>query len=253
MNSILMTLVFIFSAFITLGTKSSMANSNVWELPKVTVSPSDPYKIDTYKVSDPVKRAPVASASSYSMPSNTYRSPAPAAMNQSTYQMKSSGKAYSTAPRYMAIHAGTFFNEEAHQWGEYDYESPGKLNLGVTYRIGEWINSMDLLMRIDYTKFEVQNEGLSKVSLLPLIMFPDARSGFPIYFGAGLGAGFFLEQLSGESHVSLDYQLIGGLRFLDVYKTLGFFLESGVKGQLQVLKDGEHRGMFLSAGTVFNF
>ncbi len=231
------------------------ANSNVWELPKVNVSPVDPYKIDTYNVShDPVAAASsykVPSASSYTMPKSPQRT---GAVNQSTYTMSpSQNNSFSTAPRYMAIHAGTFFNEEAHAWGDFDYENPGKLNVGVTYRIGEWINSMDLQMRIDYTKFQVENEGLSKISILPLIMFPDARSGFPIYFGAGVGAGLFLEQLSGESHVSLDYQLIGGLRFLDVYKTLGFFLESGVKGQIQVLKDGEHRGMFLSAGTVFNF
>lgn len=242
MKPVVITLILSFSLI-----QMAYANSNIWELPKINVSPEDPYKIDAYKV----KQAPVAAASSYKMPSSNY-SPS-AAVNQSTYKMAPSQNGFSTAPRYMAIHAGTFFNQEAHQWGDYDYESPGKLNMGVSYRIGEWVNSMDLLMRIDYTKFEVENEGLSKISLLPMIMFPDARSGFPIYFGAGIGAGFFLEQLSGESHVSLDYQLIGGLRFLDVYKTLGFFLESGVKGQLQVLKDGEHRGMFLSAGTVFNF
>jgi len=226
------------------------ANTNAWELPRVEVTPNDPYKIDKYNVTAPANLPsadPVASAS-------TYYSPQPQAVNSNTYKAPlANNNNYASAPRYMAVHLGTYFNQEAHKWGNFDYENPGKLNAGVTYRIGEWVNSMDLQLRLDYSRFEVENEGLSKISILPMIMFPDARSGFPLYFGAGLGLGLFLEQLENESHVSLDYQLITGLRFMDVYKKLGLFLESGIKGQLQVLKDGEYRGMFVSAGTVFNF
>jgi hypothetical protein len=51
----------------------------------------------------------------------------------------------------------------------------------------------------------------------------------------------------------LDYQLIAGARFFDVFENAGFFIESGLKNHLQLWDQGQFNGTFLSAGAVFTF
>ena len=126
-------LVLIFSA---VSQVNANTNTNSWELPRVEVSPSDPYKIDKYKVQDPV-----ASTSTYTVPSQPVMGATMQPANTNTYKTKSIFDGYTSAPRYMAIHLGTYFNDEAHEWGDFGYENPGKLNAGVSYRLGEWVNS----------------------------------------------------------------------------------------------------------------
>lgn len=164
------------------------------------------------------------------------------------------------APHYLAIHIGTFFSDQSYNWGEHDIKSdggfgsgPGKFNGGVTYRMGEWVNSMDLSVRVEYTSYAFGESSARKLSFSPMITFPDAASRFPLYFGAGAGLGLFLQQVRSRSPLSLDWQVVLGVRFLDVFQNVGFMVESGIKNHAMLFSDGQYNGVFLNVGTVFAF
>lgn len=156
-------------------------------------------------------------------------------------------------PRYLSLHAGGFLDSDSYNWGAGDQTDVGKLNLGVSYRIGEWVNSMDLLFRTEFTTFDLNEGRAQKLSFLALLTFPDANSRFPLFFGAGLGPAVFTKQLNDESVLALDYQVIAGVRVFDVIDTVGLQLEFGLKNSLHLLDDGQFSGLFLGAGTVFSF
>jgi hypothetical protein len=158
-----------------------------------------------------------------------------------------------SSSRTLSLHAGGYINSKSYDWGKSGVsERTGYQTLGVTYKIGEWSRAMDLSMRIDYLQYAFLNKNPIKLSVLPMLTFPDAASNFPIYFGGGLGAGVFLTQLERESNISLDYQLIFGLRLQDIWGHSGFFIESGIKDHVHLLSDGQFTGQFLVAGAVFS-
>ena len=156
--------------------------------------------------------------------------------------------------RYLALHFGGFANSQAYRWGTASsWQNKAKSNVGVTYRVGEWTRAMDLLFRADLLTFNVDNSKPVKLSFMPVVSFPDSRSRFPLFFGAGLGAGVFLKQLPGESSLSLDYNLVLGARFFDVFDSVGLLFESGLKGHIHLLSSGQFDSTYLSAGAVFSF
>ena len=154
----------------------------------------------------------------------------------------------------MAIMGGFFLSEKAHRWGSNPSEEDvGSWNMGVTYQIGEWVNSMDLLFRGDVQSYSVEGESPKKLSLLGMVAFPDVKSGFPLYFGAGAGLGIFFEQTDDESNLSLDYQIVVGGRIDRIFNDIGVVIEGGVKNHLFLTSKGQFNGYFLNAGAVFNF
>lgn len=157
--------------------------------------------------------------------------------------------------RFMSLHVGTFMNDKAYRWGtKKRAEDVGKGFLGVTYRVGEWKSSMDLFFRAELMSYDVDTEDPVKLSVMPIIAFPDVRSSFPVYFGAGLGAGVFFKQAGSESDLSLDYALIVGGRFQGLFdSSAGLFIESGLKGHILLLSSGQQDGVYLSAGGIFEF
>lgn len=158
---------------------------------------------------------------------------------------------------YLALHYGKMMNSTSYEWGLDNKQTDvGDYTAGLTYRVGEWRNSMDLNLRVDFIQYKINGNGEQKplkMSILPLITFPDAASKFPLYFGFGLGPGIFFKQTDGEASISLDYQLVVGARFFDVFENAGFFIESGLKNHLQLWNSGQFNGTFLSAGAVFTF
>jgi hypothetical protein len=155
---------------------------------------------------------------------------------------------------FLAIHIGRYMSSQAYEWGGHGKEDDvGGTNVGLTYRVEQWNNSMDLDMRVDYQEFNAAEQKESKLSLLPLITFPDASSKFPIYFGIGAGLGVFFKQVPDESPLSFDYQLILGARFFNVYENTGFFIESGLKNHVLLLSSGQLNGTFVAAGAIFTF
>lgn len=162
----------------------------------------------------------------------------------------------STEPgaRYMAIQLGSFVNDTAYRWGENRKEEDvGEIIFGVSYRVGEWVNSADLLARIEYTQYDVNGETAKKLSFMPIISFPDAKSGFPLYFGGGGGIGIFLKQLSDESSLSLDYNIHAGARFMNMFQNGGVLIETGLKGHFHLVGSGQFDGVYVSVGGAFTF
>ncbi len=158
-----------------------------------------------------------------------------------------------TGSRYLSLHVGGFLDEDVYRWGSSENKDVGKLNAGVTYKIGEWTQAMDLLFRADFTSFELLERRAVKMSLLPLVVFPDSASGFPLYFGAGIGPGVFLRQVPGSSSLSLDYQILAGARFYEVVKGMGLMFEAGLKNHVHIFSKGQHNGVFFTSGMVFRF
>ncbi|HRK06665.1 MAG TPA: hypothetical protein PLZ57_02755 [Pseudobdellovibrionaceae bacterium] len=155
---------------------------------------------------------------------------------------------------YLQIAFGWSVNDQSFKWGQPDNQSNvGRWNFGISYRMGEWVNSMDLLMRVEATRLAMAEGGVTKFSFMPLITFPDASSRFPLYFGAGIGLGIFGNQFGGESSLALDYQVLAGARFFNLWGSAGLFVEGGVKNHIHVLSDGQYNGTFVSTGTLFTF
>lgn len=160
----------------------------------------------------------------------------------------------SHSDHYLALHVGRYMASQSYEWNKAGQEDDvGHNSFGVTYRMGEWHNSMDLALRLDYNEFEVGGEKPTKLSFIPIVTFPDASSRFPLYFGAGLGLGVFFKQVPNKSALSLDYQLIAGARFFNVFENTGFFIEAGLKNHVHLLSTGQLNGTFLAAGLVFTF
>lgn len=168
-------------------------------------------------------------------------------------QSNSRAPAGTDADRYLMLMIGGVWNEEVYKWGNSRNQNIGKFMAGVTYRIGEWVNSMDMMVRADINTFSLDEGRAVKLSLLPLIVFPDATSRFPMYFGAGVGPGIFFKQIRNESSVSLDYQIFAGARFFDLYENMGFVFEAGLKNSIMLFSDGQYNSVYTTVGAVFTF
>jgi hypothetical protein len=128
-----------------------------------------------------------------------------------------------------------------------------RLSGGVTYRIGEWQWGMDSNFRAEFQSYKVGDDRPLKLSIMPLITFPDVNSKFPVYFGAGAGMGVFFKQIENESALSLDIQLLAGVRLFDVLENTGFFIETGLKNHMNLLSDGGVNAVYFSGGAIFTF
>jgi hypothetical protein len=155
---------------------------------------------------------------------------------------------------YLAVHIGSFTQTESYLWdGQEKRENLGRLSMGVTYLLSQWTPGVDLLFRADVNSYELGEERLSKITILPVLIFPEAKSRFPLYFGAGLGPGVFFKQIRDESVVTLDLQVFMGMRFLNLSDNTGFFIESGIKNHIHLLSDGQFNGVYFVMGSVFTF
>lgn len=152
----------------------------------------------------------------------------------------------------LMLSLGSFINSKSYNWGGSDFDSVGRLSYGVTYIFGEW-SKFDLSFRMDFNDYSVNGQRANKLSLLPILTFPQANRKFPLYFGFGAGLGVYFVQLPRESNISFDYQLLMGARFQDVIDNLGFFLELAIKNHLNVTSSGQFNGSALTAGIVFSF
>lgn len=158
-----------------------------------------------------------------------------------------------SAPHYLSLHLGTYVDDQAYRWSGGDQHNVGQVNVGVTYRLGEWVNTADFMIRSEYSAYSLDDGSARKLDFIAMLMFPDSSSRFPLYFAAGIGPGFYLKQLHGHSSMSLDYQIVGGVRFLNVFDRLGFLAEFGMKSDFQLFSPGQFNGLFAGVGTVWTF
>jgi hypothetical protein len=160
----------------------------------------------------------------------------------------------SSGDHFLLLGLSKFTDSKAWSWGgRGKEESVGDYSLGVTYKVDQWSDSMDWALRIDFTEFKPRDKRATQLSFSGLLTFPQAESRFPLYFGGGIGAGVFFTQLDSESSLAMTYQLLLGARFFDVYKNIGFFIETGLKNHLQVSSDGQFNGTYITLGAAFTF
>ena len=152
----------------------------------------------------------------------------------------------------LMLNIGSFIGSESIRWGSQNYQNIGRANYGVTFLFDTW-KGLDRHLRFEFQEYVIQDRSPRKLALLPLVTFPRAEKKFPLYFGFGLGLGAFFHQVPGESDFSLDYQLVGGVRFFDIFDRLGFFAELSMKNHLNLLSDGQVNGTALNTGLVFTF
>ena len=156
--------------------------------------------------------------------------------------------------RFLGLGVSSYTKSEAHQWGTSNREdSIGKLGIDLTYRLSSYNNLLDYSLKVSYNEYEPALQKASKLSFLYAVTLPDAGSRFPLYFGAAAGAGVFFSQLSGESPVTLDYQLFLGLRLFDLFDKMGLYVEGGLKNHVQLTSDGQLNGTYVGAGAIFTF
>jgi len=152
----------------------------------------------------------------------------------------------------LMLNIGSFVGSDSYFWGSSQYSNLGRANYGVTYLYDQW-RGMDRNIRLEFSEYRLENQLPRKLSILPLITFPRAETKFPLYFGFGAGIGVIFNQLKGESDLSFDYQLVSGVRFLDIFDQVGFFVEFSMKNHLFILSDGQFNGTALNTGVVFTF
>jgi hypothetical protein len=154
---------------------------------------------------------------------------------------------------FLSIMAGPYINSASYAWKGSDKRTGiAKATYNVTYLFERWHN-IDVNIRGDFTEFQLDDEKFLKMSLMPLWTLPMADTRFPLYFGFGAGLGVFFRQVDGESNLSLDYQLLTGLRFPDLFENVGPILEFGMKNHLHILSDGQVNATALTIGAIFSF
>jgi hypothetical protein len=192
-----------------------------------------------YSQGEPAPESGRDAAAKYMAPSNGTTSRRPAGTD---------------SDRYLAIHFGPFLTDNAYKWGARDrVGDAGNWTAGLTYRLGGWDRTADFAARVDLSTYDLPEGGATKISLVPLILFPDASSKFPLYFGGGVGLGIMAKQIASESPLNLEYQLLAGVRFFELAGSAGFFVETGIKNHLNIFSDGQFNGIFIALGSVFTF
>lgn len=152
----------------------------------------------------------------------------------------------------LMLSLGSFIRSESFYWGSQGYQNVGRANYGVTYLFDRW-KGLDRHFRFEFQEYELAGHSPRKLAIMPIITFPRTEKKFPLYFGFGLGVGLFFQQIPGESDISIDYQLVAGTRFFDIFDKVGVFAEIAMKNHLHVLSDGQINGTALNTGLVFSF
>ena len=153
----------------------------------------------------------------------------------------------------LMLHIGQYMDSQAYNWGPNPaQQGAGGANYGVTYLLDQW-HGMDVNFRGDFSEYSLSGNRAVKLSLMPLLIFPRAETKFPLYFGIGAGGGIFLQQLSNASNISFDYELVMGLRFMELAHSTGLFVEFGMKNDVFILSQGQFNGTVLDGGIIFDF
>lgn len=159
-----------------------------------------------------------------------------------------------SSDHYLTVSLGKMTSSDAYKWGQDSKETDvGGMLFDLTYRLTMDESLYDQGVRISYADFTPAGQRAQKLSFMYAMLLPDAGSQFPLYFGLAAGPGVFMKQLSGESSLTLDYQLLLGLRLFNVFNKSGFSLEGGLRNHLQLTSDGQFNSVYVSAGAVFTF
>lgn len=155
---------------------------------------------------------------------------------------------------YLTVSLGKMTQSDAYNWGLDTKETDvGGMVFDLTYRLTMDEALYDQGVRISYADFTPAGQRAQKLSFMYVMLLPDAGSQFPLYFGLAMGPGVFMKQLSNESALTLDYQLLLGLRLFNIFNKSGFSIEGGLRNHLQLTSDGQFNSVYATAGAVFTF
>ncbi|MBE8163073.1 MAG: hypothetical protein HAW63_03705 [Bdellovibrionaceae bacterium] len=156
--------------------------------------------------------------------------------------------------RYLNFYLYNAIKDTAYSWGkENSSHQLLKWSVGISYKWANFKRFGDSIFKVKVSSFNINKKEVLKNSFLVGVSFPDIDSGFPFYFGVSIGPGFFLSQLPSESILSLDYQGYLGFRFLNIYNTMGAFLEWGFDNHFLLLSSGQYNSVYLAVGLSFVF
>ena len=152
----------------------------------------------------------------------------------------------------LMLHYGQFLNSDAYSWADASpVDGAGLSTFGITGSLEEW-HGFDLNLRADLINYNLNPKPAQQLIVMPLLTFPRAQTGFPLYFGAGLGPGIFTQQIANKSVLAIDYELLIGARFMHLYEGVGVFIEGAMKNDFFALSTGQFIGTALEFGFIFN-
>ena len=164
---------------------------------------------------------------------------------------KSNTSTYYGAPRSITLLAGTSIYGETKD-DEQDIFSSRVL--GFSQRVKEFSTIGDLNLRIELHSVKLESQRSLRISVAPHFTLPDIRSGFPIYVGLGGGFGLFPRHiLKKQPALSLNVQMLIGMRFIDVYKNVGLMVELNLKMHTPFQDMKLYMELLTNAGLVFSF
>jgi opacity protein-like surface antigen len=159
-----------------------------------------------------------------------------------------------SSDHYLTVSLGKMTQSDAYNWGINSKETDlGGMVFDLTYRLTMDSTLYDQGVRISYADYKPAGQRAQKLSFMYAMLLPDAGSQFPLYFGMAFGPGIFMKQLQNESAITLDYQLLLGLRLFNVFEKSGFSIEGGLRNHLQLTSDGQFNSVYATAGAVFTF
>ena len=164
---------------------------------------------------------------------------------------KSNTSTYYGAPRSLALLVG------ASVYGETKDEQQDLFSsrvFGYNQRIKEFRTIGDFNLRIELGAVELESQRSFRISVAPHFTLPDIRSGFPVYVGVGGGFGLFPRHiLKKQPALSLNAQMLIGVRFIDVYKNVGFMMELNLKMHTPFQDMKLYMELLANMGFVFSF
>lgn len=105
-------------------------------------------------------------------------------------------------------------------------------SLSFTQKVAEIRNVGDIQLRPSLLVSQMETGKEISLELSSLMTFPEIQRRFPLYYGAGLGLGFYpFYVLEKKSTLSFHSSFLLGLRFFEIYYNLGGGLEFDLKIQ----------------------
>ena len=164
---------------------------------------------------------------------------------------KSNIESYQGAPRHLKLYLG------ASVYGETETRKFDPLfsrALGFSQRIKEFPARGDLNLRVELQSLRLLSHRTELISIVPVFIFPDVRSGFPVYVGAGGGMSLLpLHLVRRQPALSLTGQIFAGLRLVDWYKNAGLSGEMSLKTHLPFYDRELYMEIFITLGFLFSF
>lgn len=112
----------------------------------------------------------------------------------------------------------------------------------------------DLNLKTEVQNFRLKTGQATQINFTPTFSLPEARSGFPIYVGVGLGFGFYPHFiLIDKFSLSLNTPFFAGVRLINLYENLGLNGELALNMHFPFREKKLYMETIVSLGLLFSF